>query len=75
MATKSTVKRRRRKPTDPPAKPDPEFLLRPHPTGYWCKKIKDRTVCFGPWAKRVGGQLICLPDGGNYSQAKDQYDA
>lgn len=74
MAIKSTIKRRRRKPTDPPDQPYAEFPLRPHSTGYWCKKTKDRNVYFGPWARRVDGRLICLPDGGGYRAAKAKYD-
>lgn len=33
----------------PPAKPTPDFPLRAHATGYWCKKVRGRTIYFGPW--------------------------
>jgi hypothetical protein len=32
-----------------PAKPYPEFPLFAHSSGRWCKKIRGRRVCFGPW--------------------------
>lgn len=41
--------RRRRKKTDKPDKPYPNFPLTAHPTGRWCKKIKGKTHYFGYW--------------------------
>jgi hypothetical protein len=31
-----------------PVKPYPEFPLRAHPAGYWCKKIRGKLHYFGP---------------------------
>jgi len=31
-----------------PVKPHSDFPLTPHPTGYWCKRIKGRLYYFGP---------------------------
>src|SRR5262249_32232278 len=58
-------------PASPRAKPDkpyPEFPLRAHATGYWCKKIRGRTVYFGPWED---------PDGAlaKYMEQKDDLHA
>lgn len=33
-----------------PGKPYPQFPLYTHACGQWAKKIRDRTVFFGPWA-------------------------
>jgi hypothetical protein len=33
----------------PPAKPYPEYPLRAHALGYWCKKIRGRLHYFGKW--------------------------
>lgn len=33
-----------------PEKPTPDFPLYAHRAGYWAKKIKGKTIYFGPWA-------------------------
>jgi integrase len=35
--------------TSRPSKPYADYPLTPHPAGYWCKKVKGRTVYFGRW--------------------------
>jgi integrase len=51
-----------------PAKPYPEFPLRAHATGYWCKKIRGRLHYFGRWDD---------PDGAlaKYNEQKDDLHA
>jgi integrase len=36
-------------PSSKPSKPYPDYPLTPHPTGYWCKKIRGKIHYFGPW--------------------------
>ncbi|HMF13611.1 MAG TPA: hypothetical protein VKE94_14935, partial [Gemmataceae bacterium] len=51
-----------------PDKPYPEFPLRAHATGYWCKKIRGRVHYFGRWED---------PDGAlaKYVEQKDDLHA
>ena len=75
MVVNSTRPRSRRKRTDRPDKPYPEFPLQPHGSGYWSKRIRGQLRYFGKWAKREGGELIALPDGGNWKAALARYKA
>ena len=67
-------RRKPRKRTDRPAPPYVGFPLQPHASGHWSKRIKGRLVYFGRWAKREGGKLIQLPDGGNWQTALAKYN-
>jgi integrase len=51
-----------------PAKPHPDFPLRAHTTGYWCKKVRGRVHYFGRWED---------PDGAlaKYLEQKDDLHA
>ena len=75
MIVNSTRPRRRRKRTDRPDKPYPEFPLQPHGAGHWSKRIRGQLCYFGRWAKRESGELITLPDGGNWKAALARYKA
>jgi integrase len=61
MSANSTRKRSRRKSSDRPEKPYPEFPLYAHPLGYWSKKIAKRIHHFGRWGKTVDGVIEHLP--------------
>jgi hypothetical protein len=53
-----------------PPKPYPEFPMYAYPSGNWARKLKPRGAVkpkvfyFGPWGRRVGGELIRLEDDG-----------
>jgi len=61
MPANSTRNRGRRKSSEQPQKPYPEFPLNPHPLGYWSKKLNKKIIHFGRWARVVKGRLEHLP--------------
>jgi integrase len=60
---------------DRPGKPYPEFPMVAHPSGHWAKKIKGRLYYFGPWGKRVDGEIVWIDDEGNWKPALERYKA
>lgn len=74
MVNNSTQKPRRRKATDWPRKPYPDFPLSPHPSDKWQKKIRGKIVYFGRWANRVNGVLVRI-DGDGWQEALESYNA
>ena len=75
MSANSTARRTRRKRTDRPPKPYPEFPLQPHASGHWSKRIRGRMCYFGKWGQRQNGHLELLPDGGAWRAALERYKA
>lgn len=61
--------------TPKPPKPYRDFPLSPHASGAWCKRIRGKLHYFSRWGKRVDGQMVVLPDGGNWRQALELYQA
>lgn len=71
----TTKPRGRGRAAKPFSKPYPEYPLTPHCSGYWRKKINKRVYYFGKWAEKVGGQLVPLPNDGEWVAAKAEYDS
>jgi integrase len=67
--------------TDPaaaakPQKPRADFPLGPHPSGYWCKKIRGRVHYFGPrWHDAAGGAAAADAALNEYEEKKDALHA
>jgi integrase len=59
-----------------PAKPRPDFPLGPHPSGYWCKKIRGTLHYFGPrWHDAAGAAAAAPLAEAEYNQQKDDLHA
>lgn len=71
----STRKRRRRKTSERPEKPYPEFQLYAHPLGYWSKKIDGRILHFGRWGRVVKGKMEHLPYEAGWKDALKTFKA
>lgn len=56
-----------------PPKPYPGFPLTPATCGHWARRIAGRTCYFGAWGRRVDGQLVQLPGGGEWREAMARY--
>jgi integrase len=67
--------------TDPaaaakPAKPYPDFPLGPHPSGYWCKKIRGKLYYFGPrWSDAPEAAAAAAAALAEYLEKKDALHA
>ena len=73
MAVNSTSSRKTGKPANGrPPKPYADFPLTAHPAGYWCKQIRDKTVYFGRWGRRVDRKLERV-EGDGWKAALDLY--
>ena len=56
------AKSSRKKATNKPAKPSPDFALFPHASGRWSKKIRGRLEYFGRWGHKQGDEVVALDD-------------
>jgi integrase len=77
VSAKSNQTRRSRK-LVPPPKPYDDFPLGYHQSGKFQKSYREngqkKVVYFGAWAKREGGKLVPVADGG-WRQALEEYEA
>lgn len=70
----NTTARRAHRKVEKPPKPYPEFPLTAHPSGNWCKKIRQKLHYFGKWGERVDGKLQRI-DGDGWEAALELYKA
>jgi len=64
------IKLRRRNKSQRPPKPYMTFPLTVHPSGRWCKRIRNRLHYFGYWRNQDGS---IKPDGGDWKTALGLY--
>ena len=69
-----SMKSRRARKSDRPAKPYPDFPLTPHASGAWQKKIRGKIHYFGKWGRRVNGVLERV-EGDGWEEALKEYKA
>lgn len=69
------AKKNQRAQAEKPEKPYDDFPLKPHPRGYWTKRIKGKDHHFGRWARVVDGVLTPVPYEPGWQAALTLYQA
>jgi integrase len=58
-----------------PPKPYPSFPLGAGSSGHWQKRINSRLCYFGAWGRLISGVLTQLPNGGEWREALQRFNA